>query len=273
MAPGDARPFRSLSRVAMLAPLLLFPAPGNAAETDVDLELVLAVDVSRSMDMEEQEVQRDGYIAGLTHPEILAAIRSGFLGRIAVTYVEWAGPGSHAVIVPWTLSDGPASAEAFVASLAGTGVSRLRGTSISGALDVASGLFEGNGFRAMRQVIDVSGDGPNNMGAPVLEARAATLDKGITINGLPIMLHTRYDGMYSIDDLDVYYENCVIGGPGAFLVTVESIGRLAEAIRRKLVLEIAGSQPRILTAQVFTERRSDYDCLIGEKLRQRWMME
>ena len=248
-------------------------APADAAEIDVDLELVLAVDVSRSMDLDEQEMQRNGYIAGLTHPEILAAIRAGFLGRIAVTYVEWAGPGSHAVIVPWTVIDGPESAEAFVARLAGTEVSRLRGTSISSALQLTSGLFEGNGFRAMRQVIDVSGDGPNNMGVPVLEARAAALEKGITINGLPIMLHTRYDGMFSIDDLDVYYENCVIGGPGAFLVTVESIDRLAQAIRRKLVLEIAGMPARVVPAQAFLERRSDYDCLIGEKLRQRWMVE
>lgn len=248
-------------------------ASAKAAETDVDLELVLAVDVSRSMDFDEQEVQRNGYIAGLTHPEILAAIRSGFLGRIAVTYVEWAGPGSYAVVVPWTLIDGPEAAEAFVTRLAGTAVSRLRGTSISGALRLASGLFESNGFRAMRQVIDVSGDGPNNTGAPVLEARAAALAKGVTINGLPIMLHGRSDGMFSIDDLDVYYENCVIGGPGAFLVTVESIDRLAEAIRRKLVLEIAGSPPRIVPAQTFLERPSDYDCLIGEKLRQRWMVE
>ncbi len=255
--------------------LALFPAatPAFAADLDVDLELVLAVDVSRSMDFEEQEVQRQGYIAGLTHPEILAAIGAGFLGRIAVTYVEWAGPGSQTVVVPWTLIDGPASAEAFVAQLDGTEVSRLRGTSISSALNFTSTLFEGNGYQAMRQVIDVSGDGPNNMGSPVLEARAAALDKGITINGLPIMLHTNYDGMFSIGDLDLYYENCVIGGPGAFLVTVETIDRLAEAIRRKLVLEIAGLPARIVPAQVFPELRPDYDCMIGERLRRRWMVE
>jgi hypothetical protein len=252
---------------------LLAIAPAFAQDMEVDLELVLAVDVSRSMDFEEQEVQRQGYIAGLTHPEILAAIDSGFLGRIAVTYVEWAGPGSHAVIVTWTLIDGPESAQAFVARLDGTEVSRLRGTSISSAINFTAGMFEGNGYRATRQVIDVSGDGPNNMGSPVLDARAAALDKGITINGLPIMLHTRYDGMFSIGDLDVYYENCVIGGPGAFLVTVETIDRLAEAIRRKLVLEIAGQPARIVPVQLFPQARPDYDCLIGERLRRRWMVE
>ena len=239
---------------AVLAPLLAV-APASAQDMEVDLELVLAVDVSRSMDFEEQEVQRQGYIAGLTHPEILAAIGSGFLGRIAVTYVEWAGPGSHTVVVPWMVVDGPESAQAFVARLGDMDVSRLRGTSISSALSFTSGLFEGNGYQSMRQVIDVSGDGPNNMGSPVLDARAAALAKGITINGLPIMLHTRYDGMFSIGDLDVYYENCVIGGPGAFLVTVETIDRLAEAIRRKLVLEIAGLPARIVPAQLFPEVR------------------
>ena len=101
-------------------------------------------------------------------------------------------------------------------------------------------------FRSARQVIDVSGDGPNNMGFPVLKARAVVLERGITINGLPIMIHADYFGGYSISNLDVYYEDCVIGGPGAFLLTVESIDRIAEAIRRKLVLEIAGASPRIM---------------------------
>ena len=179
---------------------------------------------------------------------MLAAIRAGFLGRIAVTYAEWAGPGSHAVIAPWTLIDGEESAKAFTDAIAARPISYLHGTSISGALLFASGLFEGNGFRSPRQVIDVSGDGPNNMGYPVLQVRAKVLERGMTINGLPIMIHSDYIGGYSIPNLDVYYEDCVIGGPGAFLVTVESIDRIAEAIRRKLVLEIAGATPRIMPA-------------------------
>jgi hypothetical protein len=249
---------------------MLPAAPGAAEEVDVDLELVLAVDVSRSMDQQEQALQKQGYLAALTHPEVIAAIRSGFLGRIAVTYVEWAGPGLQRIIAPWTLVDGADSAAALAAGIAAEPVSFLRATSISSALMFSSGLFDGNGFRSTRQVIDVSGDGPNNMGPPVLDAREFVLARGITINGLPIMLNANYYGGYSIRELDVYYEDCIIGGPGAFLVAVTSMGRFAEAVRRKLVLEIAGAEPQIAPA-AFGERERRIDCLIGEKLRRRWM--
>lgn len=245
-------------------------APSDAQEIDVDLELVLAVDVSRSMDQREQVFQKEGYLAALVHPEVIAAIGSGFLGRIAVTYVEWAGPGRQEIIAPWTLVEGAESAEAFAASIAAKPVTYLRGTSISSALLFMSGLFEGNGFRGPRQVVDVSGDGPNNMGLPVLQARETALSRGITINGLPIMINADYFGGYSIPNLDVYYEDCVIGGPGAFLITVTSMERFAEAVRRKLVLEIAGGPPRISPAAL-RERKPRVDCLIGEKLRRRWM--
>jgi hypothetical protein len=259
--------------LAAVAGMALAPGAGLAQEIDVDLELVLAVDVSRSMDPSEQQLQKDGYVAGLQHPEVLSAIRSGFSGKIAVTYVEWAGPGSQAVIEPWTLIDGEAAAAAFASAIAARPVSYLHGTSISGALLFTSTLFDGNGYRGARQVIDVSGDGPNNMGFPVLEARASVLNRGITINGLPIMLHESIDyfGSYSIADLDLYYEDCVIGGPGAFLITVENIDRIAEAIRRKLVLEIAGAPAAIVPAQFALGRPPRIDCLIGEKLRRRWM--
>jgi hypothetical protein len=244
----------------------------TAEDVEVDLELVLAVDVSRSMDPSEQALQKDGYLAALKHPEVLAAIRSGFLGRIAATYVEWAGPGSHRIIAPWALLDGLETASTFADSIAAEPVSYLHGTSISGALLFSSGLFESNGFRSMRQVIDVSGDGPNNMGYPVPQVRESVLGRGITINGLPIMLHDDYIGGYSIPNLDVYYEDCVIGGPGAFLVTVESIDRIAEAIRRKLILEIAGAPPKIIpAAEALAQQEPRIDCLIGEKLRRRWM--
>jgi hypothetical protein len=243
----------------------------NAAETDVDLELVLAVDVSRSMDVSEQALQKQGYIAALQHPEVLAAIREGFLGRIAITYAEWAGPGSQHVVAPWTVVDGADSARAFAEQIDGEPISRLHGTSISGALTFSAGLFDNNGFRSTRQVIDVSGDGPNNVGGPVLAAREAVLARGITINGLPIMLHADLISGFSIPDIDVYYEDCVIGGPGAFLVTVESIERIAEAIRRKLVLEIAGAEPRVIPAQLRSDAPPRIDCMIGEKLRRRWM--
>ena len=262
--------FNTVRLLAALCCAAVWSDLARAQEVDVDLELVLAVDVSRSMDRSEQELQKDGYVAAVQHPEVIAAIRAGFLGRIAVTYVEWAGPTAQAVIMPWTLVDGAETAAAFGAGIAGRPVSNMRATSISGALAFASGLFDGNGFRGTRQVIDVSGDGPNNMGMPVLAAREAVLARGITINGLPIMINTDYFGSYSIRELDIYYEDCVIGGPGAFLVTVDSPDRFAEAIRRKLVLEIAGAPPRIIPAQG-RSREPRVDCLIGEKLRRRWM--
>jgi hypothetical protein len=246
-------------------------AGGAAADdTDVDLELVLAVDVSRSMDVGEQELQRQGYIEAIQHPDVLAAIGEGILGRIAVTYAEWAGPGLQRVVAPWTLVDGAESAAAFAGAIAARPPSHLQGTSISGGLLFALGLFEGSGFRSSRQIIDVSGDGPNNMGVPVLEARDLVLRRGITINGLPIMLHADYLGGYSIPNLDIYYEDCVIGGPGAFLLTVGSMERIAEAIRRKLVLEIAGAPAKVLPV-AFPGQAPRIDCLIGEKLRRRWM--
>jgi hypothetical protein len=244
------------------------PALGN--EVDVDLELVLAVDVSRSMDAEEQALQKEGYLAALQHPEVIAAIQAGFLGRIAVSYVEWAGPGGQRVIAPWAVVEDSGSAAAFAGTIAAEPVSFLRGTSISGALLFTLGLFDGNGFRSTRQVIDISGDGPNNMGFPVLQARDTVLRRGITINGLPIMVNSGYYGGYSIPDLDIYYEDCVIGGPGAFLITVQSLDRFAEAVRRKLVLEIAGAEPRVVPAQ-FAEPERRIDCMIGEKLRRRWV--
>jgi hypothetical protein len=257
--------------LAGLAGLMLTASPALGEEIDVDLELVLAVDVSRSMDPQEQALQKEGYLAALQHPEVIAAIHSGFLGRIAVTYVEWAGPGLQRVIAPWSMVDGPDAAKDLAGRIAAQPVSFLRATSISSALLFSAGLFDDNGFRSTRQVIDVSGDGPNNMGTPVLDARDAVLARGITINGLPIIVNANYMGGYSIPDLDIYYEDCVIGGPGAFLITVSSMERFAEAVRRKLVLEIAGAEPRIAPAGMFGDRAPRIDCLIGEKLRRRWM--
>jgi hypothetical protein len=163
-----------------------------------------------------------------------------------------------------------ATASAFTGIIAAQPITYLHGTSISGGLMFASGLFEGNGFRSPRHVIDVSGDGPNNMGVPVLDARNLVLRRGITINGLPIMLHADYFSGYSIPDLDVYYEECVIGGPGAFLITVQSIERIEEAIRRKLVQEIAGTSAKIVpVAFPALKPEPRIDCQIGEKLRRR----
>ncbi|HEX5080238.1 MAG TPA: DUF1194 domain-containing protein [Geminicoccaceae bacterium] len=253
---------------AVLAGLGAALLPATApAQTPVDVELVLAVDVSQSMDYGEHELQRQGYVAALQHPDVLSAIGSGMYGRIAITYVEWGA--SQSVRTPWTLVDGAASARAFAATLAAQPIRTIHGTSISGALAFAAGLFEGNGYEGFRRVIDVSGDGPNSTGAPVVPIRDAALAQGLIINGLPIMLREPAYTFYSIPDLDIYYADCVIGGPGSFVLPVDDARQLAEAIRQKLVLEIAGTRPRT-TPVAETRREPRVDCLIGEKLRSRW---
>jgi hypothetical protein len=241
---------------------------GARAETPVDVELVLAVDVSGSMDADEQGLQRAGYVAAFMHEEVLAAIRSGFTGRIAVTYVEWAGAGAQSVTVPWRLIEGVEDARAFAAELSAAPIARIRGTSISSALTFAGGLFDGSGYQGLRRVVDVSGDGPNNMGPPVTPARDALTAEGIIVNGLPIMLHSS-TGWMNIPHLDAYYRDCVIGGPAAFMVPVVAPDQLAEAIRRKLVLEIAGpaAAPSLIAETVPDEPA---DCLAGERQRRGW---
>jgi hypothetical protein len=241
-----------------------------SADTAVDLELVLAVDISRSMDSDELQVQRDGYVKALTHPDIIAAITHGPHKRIALSYVEWAGPAMQYVAVDWRVIDGTASAQAFADALAQAPIQAFRGTSISGGLTFIKGRFEGNGFEAPRHVIDVSGDGPNNMGMPIELAREDVVNAGITINGLPIMIKQTGDFL-SVDNLDVYYQDCVIGGPGAFLLVIRSADQFEEAIRRKLVLEIADRAPPPLLIPAASTK--GVDCMIGEKLRRKWMSE
>ncbi len=243
-----------------------------AAEVEVDLELVLAVDVSRSMDYDERLLQRDGYVAAFRHPEVIAAISSGLTGRIAVTYLEWAGAEQQSVVVPWRLIAGRDDAEAFADELAVAPITPQRGTSISGGLLFSARQLAANDFNGPRRAIDVSGDGPNNIGAPVAPMRDQLVEDGITINGLPIVLRPSHViGPYGIPNLDVYYEDCVIGGPGAFLITVDDASRFGVAIRRKLVLEIAGLPPRIMPAADGSMPRPRIDCLIGEKLRRQWV--
>jgi hypothetical protein len=253
----------------LVLPLLLaLSALPARAETEVDVELVLAVDVSRSMSPAELEIQRRGYAEALTSDEVLSAIADGFTGRIALTYMEWAGEGSTRVVVDWTAIGSREEAEAVADALLAHTPYGLRRTSISSALTQAASLFEDNGFTSFRQVIDVSGDGPNNHGAPVTRARDAVLAKGIVINGLPLMTRDAFGGMWHLDDLDAYYTACVVGGPGAFVVPVHDWSEFPAAVRRKLVLEIAGappSGPRLVPAQA----AAPYDCLIGEKIWER----
>jgi hypothetical protein len=254
-----------------------FAAPGGpqelaqrAAAVAVDVELALAVDVSYSMDPEEQELQREGYMAAVTSREFMRALREGMHGKVAMTYFEWAGTHHQQIIVPWRLIDGPEAADAFAADIARARYTRASRTSISGAMQFAVPLFAGSGYRGIRRVIDISGDGVNNNGTVVTVARDEALAKGFTINGLPIMLKRPNRGMMDIDNLDVYYEDCVIGGPGAFVIPIRNRDQFKEAIRTKLVLEIAGRMParRIVPASAAKPRIS---CTIGERLwEERW---
>jgi hypothetical protein len=246
----------------------LAQAPRAAA--DVDLELILAVDVSYSMDPDEQALQREGYILGLTSPEFLSALKQGAHGRIAITYFEWAGIADQKVLVPWRLVDGEASARAFTDEMAAAPYRRAYRTSISGALLYASPLFDANPFHGVRRTVDVSGDGVNNQGPPVTTIRDGLLARNVTINGLPIMLKRPMAASMDIENLDVYYEDCVIGGPGAFVVPIKEREHFKDATRTKLVLEIAGRAPPARVVPV-TSEAPRISCMIGERMWQyRW---
>lgn len=242
------------------------------ADPSVDVELVLAVDVSYSMDMDELAIQREGYAQALTSREFLQALKAGPNGRITVTYFEWAASTDQKLIIPWRVIDGPESADAVAAEILKTPIRRASRTSISGAIQFAMPLFDANPHRGLRRVIDISGDGPNNNGSPVTVARDEALSKGIIINGLPIMMKEPSYSTMDIDSLDTYYEDCVIGGPGSFVVTIKERDRFKEAIRTKLLLEVAGRTPeRWVVPAAGQTREPRVNCLIGEKIWQdRW---
>jgi hypothetical protein len=259
---------RTGCRVAWLALLVSAPwlVPAAAAEIPVDLELVLAVDVSASMTPDEQKLQRQGYIAAFRSERVVDAIRSGAFGRIAVTKLEWANEDRQSVVVPWTLVEGEAGARTFAERLSAVPVGRDFSTSISQALLYARGLFEANGFAGERRAIDLSANGPNNRGAPVETARDTLVADGIIINGLPIMIRLRWGGgLYSIAGLDFYFEDCVIGGPGAFVMPVRHVREFAAIIERKLILEIAGRLDERVMPIAEVRRPDRMDCLAGEK--------
>jgi hypothetical protein len=230
----------------------------------VDIELVLAVDVSRSMDIEEFELQRAGYIAALRDPDFVRAVQAGPLGRVAIAYFEWASTPRQESLVGWHVISGPDSADAFATQLEARPFSGFRGTSISGALAFAQQLIEQNRFEAPRRVIDISGDGPNNAGRPVMSARDAAVQSGVVINGLPILVRPST----TANRLDLYYAGCVIGGPGAFVLPIRQISEFATAIRRKLILEVSGVAPRLRPVQA--QGAEPVNCLIGEIERQRY---
>lgn len=236
-------PVAGTKAIAATAAFLWFGfagAPEAAERLAVDLELVLAVDVSGSIDAEEMKLQRDGYVAALTHPDVIQAITRGLIGRIAIAYVEWAGHETRRLVVDWAEIADRTSADAFAARLAAAPIRSGVSTSISGAIDYILPMFGANGYEGTRRVIDISGDGPSNQGAPVTDARDRAEAAGVIINGLPI-LNDRPNALNfpNLPDLDLYYEGCVISGDGAFVVVANNFEAFGEAVRRKLILEIA----------------------------------
>lgn len=254
------------------APAAAQMEPYDPNSIEVDVELLLLVDVSRSMSPNELEIQRRGYAEALTSDAVLNVIGDGFLGHIAIAYVEWAGSYSQRIVQDWAVIGSRADAEAFAQTLTSHFSTGMRRTSISSALRSGAEMFEDNGFTGLRRVIDISGDGPNNDGGPVVPARDAVLAKGITINGLPLMTQEGMGSQWQLEDLDRYYTDCVIGGTGSFVIPVVDWAEFAGAVRKKLILEIAGRtpdpapdrphRPRLMKAQA----GGGYDCLVGEKI-------
>lgn len=236
---------RIVSRCVYFLLFILFIVPwsGAWAKTPVDLELLLAVDVSGSVDPAEAKLQRAGYVSALTSKPVINAIKSGYLRKIAVAYVEWADSHRQHLVAGWTLIDGEKSAQAFADRLDAAPAARGRFTSISAAIDFAMPMFESNAFEGTRRVIDISGDGANNSGAVVTGARDEAIAAGIVINGLPIVNDRPQGFGPQIPNLDLYYRNCVIGGPGAFIVVANDFESFAVAVRKKMILEIAGLTP------------------------------
>jgi hypothetical protein len=270
LAGGDVAGVAAPSLQSQIGKLVGRQLADKEANPSVDVELVLAVDVSYSMDMDELAIQREGYAQAIISKEFLQALKTGPHGKISVTYFEWAASSDQKIIIPWRVIDGPETADAVANEIMKTPIRRASRTSISGAINFAMPLFDENPYRGLRRVIDISGDGPNNNGAPVVTARDAALEKGIIINGLPIMVKEPSYSTMDIDNLDFYYEDCVIGGPGSFVVTIKDREKFKEAIRTKLLLEVAGRTPerRIVPA---ADKEPRVNCLIGEKIWQdRW---
>ncbi len=230
-----------LRLAALLAAVLALAAPARAQP--VDIELVLAIDISRSVDWEEGLLQRESYISAFSNPLLLTAIQGGYHGRIAVTYFEWSTWGDVRVVAPWTVISDKDSAARFTDVLRREMIWTGQRTSISQAIDFGVSLFARNTVEGDRKVIDISGDGLNNSGRHINDSRQEALAQGVTINGLPIINSRLGPGVPPPADLDAYYKECVIGGPGAFIVVAEGFEKFAEAITRKLILEIANLQP------------------------------
>ena len=224
--------FRSLASVGLLAVLSLV-ATKVEAQTRVDLQLVLAVDASGSVSNERFILQQHGYSAAFRSPRLLQAILGGTNRAIAVTMTQWTGPIQHLQVVPWFYINDERSMHAFADAVDGAQRQLFGGgTSISGAIDHAMTLLSDTSFAGGRRVIDVSGDGANNRGRPAEQARDDAVSQGVNINGLPILALE--------PNLDDYYRNHVIGGPGSFVIVATTYESFAEAVLRKLIIEISG---------------------------------
>jgi len=236
---------RHASAGLLAAPAVLAGRPGRASENEpVDVELVLAVDVSRSVDPAEQELQFRGYAAAFRDTRLAEGIQGGPLGAIAVSFFTWSDWNIQDLVVPWTRIDGPASAARFADRLDAAPRETYLYTSISGAIDYAARMF-GKGYEGMRRVVDISGDGVNNSGRPLAQARAEVLVKGIVLNGLAVVDQAPTPPQFAPlqQPLDEYYRNEVIGGPGAFLMVAEGFQSFEGAVRRKIIREIASDPP------------------------------
>ena len=250
-----------LTTLAMLMSLSNVAATGlQAGAGDVDVELVLAVDTSRSMDFEETRIQREGYVEALKHGEFLDAVKSGLTGRIAISYFEWAGYVVPDSVIDWQVIETQQDAIDFANKLEARPSGTQRRTSISTAVAQGASMIATSPFSGRRKVIDVSGDGPNNSGDPVVPARDKAVQAGLIINGLAIMLRPSE----APGGLDKYYADCVIGGPGSFVLPVHKVEDFAIAIRRKLVMEISGLTPPAPMRRI-ANNEPPTDCLMGEK--------
>jgi hypothetical protein len=230
----------------ILAAAAAFPAAALAAD-QVDLLLVLAADVSRSVDNGKFQLQREGYAAAISDPRVLDAIKSGRVGRIGLTYIEWSGVGSQRVVIDWTTVGDAESAKGFGDRLLEAPRSFADRTSISGAIEFAMGHLARAPYESARRTIDVSGDGTNNSGRDVTLVRDEALAQGVTINGLVILSETPLawnpDHTNPPGGLDNYYRNYVIGGPGAFVLAAQNFNSFGEAIIKKMIAEVAQAEP------------------------------
>lgn len=253
-------------RFMVLATALSMPAPAwNRTLPDVDLALVLAVDVSPSMDPGELQLQRQGYVDAFRSASVHKAIESGMLGRIAVTYVEWAGakPRYQRVVVAWSILETSEDSLVLADRLALAPIQRASGTSISQAIDFSMALLAFVPAQAVRRVIDISGDGVNNQGRLVTKARDEAVAQGVTINGLPILLRG-YDRRDSVK-VDAYYRDCVIGGVGAFVIPVRNSQQFPQETRAKIIREISGRGSSDVAVQ-HAQTSSPTECDTSESL-------